>query len=345
MQICFEYATSLYSMIFLLFKCFSLIILLYFYIRKIQDLYKFPDYSLAKIDLILIYLSLLQLILFLLILIYNCYLFSILITINKFSQNLMIDLLLIRYILIKYEKSIKKIIEYFPIIILIIDIIIFLLYISEAHIFEINTKDTILNLIISIFCFLSNGIIGIMTYLNKKRAQNMILEHLNNSKTLSNIKINNDDINNNIKEDLITDNKEEKENENGFINTIYNKNLNNLITIIYVYFYILIPFLISYFIDLFFYLSNEGNINEERNDNITNNNNTNYMNNTNNEFNKTEIYNNTCIFSSNSDSNKFNFINLIIYFGFFCLRDIFPYLMIYLMFFYYKKKNYHRPSF
>ena len=186
----------------------------------------------------------------------------------------------------------------------------------------------------------------IMTYLNKKRAQNMILEHLNNSKTLSNIKINNDDINNNIKEDLIiTDNKEEKENENGFINTIYNKNLNNLITIIYVYFYILIPFLISYFIDLFFYLSNEGNINEERNDNITNNNNTNYMNNTNNEFNKTEIYNNTCIFSSNSDSNKFNFINLIICFGFFCLRDIFPYLMIYLMFFYYKKKNYHRPSF
>ena len=105
MQICANYATSVYSTFFICIEYIIIIVLLLIFLKKINDLFNFPNISYDKIDLIIIYLSALQLLLFLVRLIKNYNLFTTLISINKFSQNLLICSLLLLYIIGKYEKG------------------------------------------------------------------------------------------------------------------------------------------------------------------------------------------------------------------------------------------------
>ena len=136
MQICVNYIPSIYSNIFITIEYILIVILLLLYLKKINDLIKLPNISYDKIDLIIIYLSALQLLLFLIRLIKNYYIFSVLISINKFSQNLMICALLLLYILGKYEKGKATLIKYFLVTLLILDILIFLIDINDSLPFD-----------------------------------------------------------------------------------------------------------------------------------------------------------------------------------------------------------------
>ena len=79
--------------------------------KKIYDLVKYPNFSYDKIDIIIIYLSSLQLILFLFRLIKNYNIFSTLILINKFSQNFLICALLSIYTLGNKENRKNTIVK------------------------------------------------------------------------------------------------------------------------------------------------------------------------------------------------------------------------------------------
>ena len=331
MQICVNYIPSVYSNIFISIEYILIVILLLIYLKKINDLIKLPNISYDKIDLIIIYLSALQLFLFLIRLIKNYNIFSVLISINKFSQNLMICALLLLYILGKYEKGKATLIKYFLVTLLILDILIFLIDINDSLPFDTKDNETIDHLIIYFFCLIFDCFIWYKSFINKKNMNNKIEENYEKNK-LDNII--------NKKEKLIENNKEIfTEKENGFINTIYFQNLNNVIIIITIYFYILFTFLISYFIDVILYFSykSSNNIDINNNSNETNYNQTITNNNT-------EINNNICIFMEKS-LETFTFWNLIKCFIFFFSRDIVPYLVIYLMFFIYKLKYYQRSSF
>lgn len=147
----------------------------------------------------------------------------------------------------------------------------------------------------------------------------------------------------NKEDNLIEEQNNNKEN-NEFLNTIYYQNLTNINIIISIYFYTLITFLISYFVDIFLYFSYKSGIQENNNiNNDTIYNNTNFNETINNHDNNT--INNIYIYNSQNDDNKCNFLELILCFIYFLLRDILPYLVIFLMFFYYKLKYYHRSSF
>lgn len=325
MQICANYTTSVYSTFFICIEYIIIIVLLLIFLKKINDLFNFPNISYDKIDLIIIYLSALQLLLFLVRLIKNYNLFTTLISINKFSQNLIICSLLLLYIIGKYEKGKITIIKYFLVTLLILDILIFLLYINDNQPFDIRYKETIDHLVINLICLIFDCLIGYKSFFNKKIMNDNIFDN-NKKNKLDNII--------NTEERLIG------ENENDFINTIYLQNLNNAIIIISIYFYILVTFLISYFIDFISYfsynLSINTNIKVDIDYNESNYNNTIKINNT--------VFNNSCIFIQENE-NKFTFWNLIICFIFFLLRDIFPYIIIYFMLFIYKLKYYQRSSF
>ena len=331
MQICVNYIPSIYSNIFITIEYILIVILLLLYLKKINDLIKLPNISYDKIDLIIIYLSALQLLLFLIRLIKNYNIFSVLISINKFSQNLMICALLLLYILGKYEKGKATLIKYFLVTLLILDILIFLIDINDSLPFDTKDNETIDHLIIYLFCLIFDCFIWYKSFINKKNMNNKIEENYEKNK-LDNII--------NKKEKLIENNKEIfTEKENGFINTIYFQNLNNVIIIISIYFYILLTFLISYFIDVILYFSYKSNNNIDINNNF---NETNYNQTITN--NNTEINNNISIFMENC-LDTFTFWNLVKCFMFFFFRDILPYLVIYIMFFIYKLKYYQRSSF
>ena len=333
MQVCAQYTASVYSTFFISTEYIAIIIILLLFSKKIYDLFNFQNISYDKIDLIIIYLSAIQLFLFLIRLIKNFNIFSVLISINKFSQNLMISALLMLYILGKHEKT--TIIKYFLVTLLILDIIIFLIGINDKQPFDTKNNETLDHLIISVFCLILDGFIWYKSYINKKIMNNKIVENYGINK-LNNII--------NKQEKLIGESTNNIEN-NGFIDSLFFQNLNNVVIIISIYFYILTTFFISYFIDFILYFSYGSN---------TNTNNYNYdhnktkyktmINNTDNtNFNNTEI-NENCIFNKIIE-NKFTFWKLIICFIFFFLKDILPYLVIFLMFFYYKLKYYQSSSF
>ena len=141
----------------------------------------------------------------------------------------------------------------------------------------------------------------------------------------------------NKEDNLIEEQNNNKEN-NEFLNTIYYQNLTNINIIISIYFYTLITFLISYFVDIFLYFSYKSGIQENNNiNNDTIYNNTNFNETINNYDNNT--INNIYIYNSQNDDNQCNFLELILCFIYFLLRDILPYLVIFLMFFYYKLKQ------
>ena len=337
MQIYISDASSIYSKIFIFIEYLLIIIFLLVYLKKINDLIKFPNILYDKIDIIIIFLSAFQLFLFLIRLIKNYSIFSILISINKFSQNLMILTLLIIYILGKYEKGKATIIKYFFVTLLIFDIALFLIDINDSQPFDTKNDETISNLILYIFCLCFDCFICYKSYINKKNLNDKIDNNFESNK-LDNIikkdqKLLGEEINNKEQKEIFN------ENENEFINTIYFQNLNNVIIIISIYFYILVSFLISYFIDIILYLSfkinNSDNIYNNRNE--TNYNNTISNNNTETNMNDQEII--------SSKKYSFPFLNFIFCFIFFFFRDILPYLVIYLMFFIYKRKFYHRASF
>jgi hypothetical protein len=331
MQICVNYIPSIYSNIFITIEYILIVILLLLYLKKINDLIKLPNISYDKIDLIIIYLSALQLLLFLIRLIKNYNIFSVLISINKFSQNLMICALLLLYILGKYEKGKATLIKYFLVTLLILDILIFLIDINDSLPFDTKDNETIDHLIIYLFCLIFDCFIWYKSFINKKNMNNKIEENYEKNK-LDNII--------NKKEKLIENNKEIfTEKENGFINTIYFQNLNNVIIIISIYFYILVTFLISYLIDIILYLSDKSNLNDN---NVNNYNETNYNNTI---LNNTKEINKYDSIFMQENKNPFSFWDLIVSFIFFFLRDILPYLVIYLMFFIYKGKYYQRSSF
>ena len=334
MQICANYISSTSSSIFISIEYILIILLLLIYLKKINDLIKFPNISYDKIDLIIIYLSSLQLFLFLIRLIKDYNIFSVLISINKFSQNLMICALLMLYIIGKYEKGKATLIKYFLVTLLILDILIFLIYINDSQPFDTKDNETIDHLIVYIFCLILDCFIWYKSFINKKMMNNKIEENYEKNK-LDNI-INKEE---KLIENHINNKEIINEKENGFINTIYFQNLNNVVIIISIYFYILLAFLISYFIDFVLYFS-YNTINDNNNNN--NSNETNYNNTITN--NSTEINNKICFFMENS-LDTFTFWNLLKCFIFFLFRDIVPYFVIYLMFFIYKLKYYHRSSF
>ena len=274
MQIYISDASSIYSKIFIFIEYFLIIIFLLVYLKKINDLIKFPNILYDKIDIIIIFLSAFQLFLFLIRLIKNYSIFSILISINKFSQNLMILTLLIIYILGKYEKGKATIIKYFFVTLLIFDIALFLIDINDSQPFDTKNDETISNLILYIFCLCFDCFICYKSYINKKNLNDKIDNNFESNK-LDNIINNEQKL---LEEEEINNNKKSENNnvkENEFINIIYFQNLNNVIIIISIYFYILVTFLISYFIDIILYLSFKIN----NNDNIYNNHNeTNYNN-------------------------------------------------------------------
>ena len=331
MQICSEYTSCNYSIFFTCLEYILIIILFFLYLKKINDLIRLPNILYDKIDLIIIYLSALQLFFFLIRLIKNYNIFSVLISINKFSQNLLICTLLLIYILSKYEKRKTTILKYFLVTLLILDILIFLIEINDSQPFDIKDKETIDHLIISFFCLILDGFLCYKSFVNK----NVMNFENSEVKKLDNII--------NKEENLIEEQNNNKEN-NEFLNTIYYQNLTNINIIISIYFYTLITFLISYFVDIFLYFSYKSGIQENNNiNNDTIYNNTNFNETINNHDNNT--INNIYIYNSQNDDNKCNFLELILCFIYFLLRDILPYLVIFLMFFYYKLKYYHRSSF
>ena len=332
--------TNLYSnnlpLYFICIEYILIILLLLLFLKKIYDLVKYPNFSYDKIDIIIIYLSSLQLILFLFRLIKNYNIFSALILINKFSQNFLICALLSIYTLGNNEKRKNTIVKYFLITLLILDILIFIIDIYNEHIFDINDKETMVYLVISIICLILDGYICYKSFINKKNMSSTNIENFAPKK-----------LNNIIKkeepliEEINKGNNENKENE--FIDALYYQNLNKVMIIITLYFYILFTFLISYILDIILYFSYTSNAqSNDINNNGTKNNDT-MIYNTTNEYNNTEI-NNTSIFSQNIEE-QYTFCKLIICFFVFFFRDIFPYLIIYLMLFYYKLNYYHRSSF
>ena len=337
MQICSNYSPNIFSSIFITIEYIIIIILLLLFIKKIYELYKFPNSSYEQIDIIIIYLSSLQLILFIIRLIKNYNLFSVLISINKFSMNFLISVFLLIYILGQSEQSNASIVKYFLVALLILDILIFIIEINYSKIFNIDNNDTIVDLIISIICLIVDGFIWYKSFINKKNMNNKIQEN-NEINKLSNV-INKDEILTEEKNDV---NNEKKE-EFGFINNIYYQNLKNLAILITIYLYILFAFIITYLFDFILYFSNtSGKNTNDINNNNTVNNGTMVYNNIN-KCNNTEI-NNACIFSQNTEE-LFSIWKLILCFIIFFVREIGPYLVIYLMFFYYKLNYYHRLSF
>ena len=342
MQICTNYSSNTFSSIFIFTEYILIILLLLLFLKKIYDLYKYRNNSFDKIDTIIIYLSSLQLILFIIRLIINYNIFSTLISINKFSQNFLICVFLLIYILNQDEKSKATIVKYFLVVLIILDILIFLIEISYGQILEKNNKETLVDLIISIICLIFDGFIWYKNFINKKIMNSKIMEK-NSPNKLSNI-INKDEILIVEQKDENDENDDNKE-ENGFIDDLYFQNLNNVVILITTYFYILFAFIISYLIDFIFYFSNNSSINTKdiNNNNTTTGHNDTMTYNTTIEYNNTEI-NNVCIFSQNIEE-QFTISKLIVCFIIFFFRDIVPYLVIYLMFFYYKLNYYHRASF
>ena len=348
MKICGGFGSSIYNSFFVILELISIIIIFFYYLINIINLWNNPINSYDKIDLILIYLSGIQLVLFFLRLCEDYNIFSVLILINKFSQNLMICSLLMIIILGKYSSSKAKIINYFLITLLVADILLFLIGINDKDSFEKSDAESLFNVIIAFICIIINVIIAYKSYLFKVETNNKINENLNENKISALINYNDND--NNI-------DKNDENNEGDFFNTILNQHLSNAITILSVYFYILIPFLISYFIEIilyFFFSSNNGNGKEEdiidNNYNNSDNDNDDIDNDINNNINliinkkfKNNI-NDTCAFVQDS-KNGLSFGNLLICFIFFILRDFLPYFITYLMFFYYKLKYHRRFSF
>jgi hypothetical protein len=280
-------------------------------LKKINDLIRLPNILYDKIDLIIIYLSALQLFFFLIRLIKNYNIFSVLISINKFSQNLLICTLLLIYILSKYEKRKTTILKYFLVTLLILDILIFLIEINDSQPFDIKDKETIDHLIISFFCLILDGFLCYKSFVNK----NVMNFENSEVKKLDNII--------NKEENLIEEQNNNKEN-NEFLNTIYYQNLTNINIIISIYFYTLITFLISYFVDIFLYFSYKSGIQENNNiNNDTIHNNTNFNETINNYDNNT--INNIYIYNSQNDDNKCNFLELILCFIYSPASDIYFY--------------------
>ena len=119
MLICVGFCSNLYYEIFKIIQFTSIIFLFFFFLRNIINLWNYPNNSYDRIDKILIYLSEIQLIILFVRLCLNYNIFSVLVSINKFSQNLMICSLLMIIILGKYSNSKTKIINYFLITLLI----------------------------------------------------------------------------------------------------------------------------------------------------------------------------------------------------------------------------------
>ena len=343
MKICADLALSLYCKIFIFLEFISIITLFFFYLRKTIHLWNNPNNSYDKIDLIIIHLSEIQLVLFFLRLCENYNIFSVLISINKFSQNLMICSLIMIIFLGKYSNSKNKIINYFLITLLIADILLFLIDINDNESFKKEETESLSNLIVAILCVFINIIICYKSYFFKIKTINKINNNFYRNKLISLNKINSDN-----------DIDENKEGE--FFNTIFNQHLSNAITILSVYFNILIPFLISYFMEIilyFFFNSNKNNSNQNENIKIKINNtfynNSNIILNNSNDsgFGNISKYNYSCFLKIDKDNNNnyFNFTKLIICLIFFILRDLLPYFITYLMFFYYKLKYHRRLSF
>ena len=344
MKICGNFEFSIYCKIFIFFEFISVIILFFFFLNKIIHLCKHPNNSYDKIDLILIYLSEIQIFLFFLRLCQNYNIFSVLISINKFSQNLMICSLIMIIILGKFSNTKTKIINYFLLTLLITDILLFLININDNESFKKSDTESLSNVVVAILCVILNIIIAYKSYFFKNETNNKIKDNFYKKKLISLNKIDNDNSNNN------------ENNESEFFNIIFNQHLSNAITILSVYFNILIPFLISYLIEiiLYFFFNTNNKENKTEKKDIINNNitysdeNNNFSNlifaNNSNKFENLNKFNNSCIFLQDI-KNTFNFEKLIICTIFFILRDFLPYFMTYLMFFYYKLKYHTRLSF
>ena len=182
MLICSGFGSNFYSIFFSIIQFTSVIILFFFFLRNIVNLWKYPNNSYDRIDLILIYLSEIQLILFFARLCQNYNIFSVLISINKFSQNLMICSLLMIIILGKYSNSKTKIINYFLITLLIADILLFLIGIGDNTSFKKSNVESLSNVITAFFCSFIDIIIAFKSYLFKVETYNKINDNFYKNK-------------------------------------------------------------------------------------------------------------------------------------------------------------------
>ena len=337
MNVCSGFGITVYSSIFFLLELFSIIVLFYYYLRQIINLLNNQNNSYDKIDLILIYLSEIQLLLFFLMLCKDYNIFSLLVTINKFSQNLMICSLIMIIILGKYSQSKNAIINYFLITLLIGDILLFLIGINEREVFKKSEKESLSALITAILCVVINLAIIYKSYSFKVDVNRKINDNIDNNKLVS--------LNSNNSINSTNSNNTDVD----FFNSILNHHLKNALTLLSVYFYILIPFCISYITEiiLYFFDLNYSGIDiiipkDDSNNNTTLYNETEL--NSSYYLSETPSKNNTCIFTQNNN-NEFNFNKLLICFAFFVLKDFLPYFITYLMFFHYKLKYHRKISF
>ena len=321
---------NIFSVLFNIIELLAILFVCLLIFRNMVYILKIRNNIYDKIDIIVIFLTAIQLIIFIFQLFVNYFIFSLLISILKFSQNILICSLLLVIVLWKHSNITKKIINYFMISLLIADILIFLFGISYYNPLDENNCESTVNIIIVILSIIINIFIGFFSY----QFQN------NNSIIDDNYKKSNITSGYNSMDDL-SDNGQEI-----FINRMYNQYLTNIRNILTMYLLILFPFLLSYLIEFVFYFFFSRNIIFENEDdkeegNSTNNNlNAMYFN----EKNNQNSTNDSCNLIRNYGKN-FNFINLILCLFGFIIRDFLPHFCVYVVLFKYKIKNSARASF
>ena len=320
---------NIFSAIFNFIEFFAIVFICLLIFRNIVNIFKFRSNLYDKIDIIVMFLTVIQLIIIIFQLFENYFIFSLLISILKFSQNILICSLLLVIVLWKHSNITRKIINYFMISLLITNILIFLFGISYYNPLDKNNCESTVNIIIVILSLFLNVFIGNLSY---------------------HFKINNNIIDNNKKSNIISDyndiNEQINEGEELFINRMYNQYLTNIRNTLTMYLLILFPFFLSYLIEFIFYFFFSNNIifeNEENKDveNAINDNvNTMYFNG---KINKNVTYN-SCELIRNYGKN-FNFVNFILCLFGFIIRDFLPHFCVYVVLFKYKIKNSTRSSF
>ena len=161
--------STIYYYIFFILEIILLLLLIIFYIKY---LYKyFINYNInkdnfEKFDILILFLSCFQIIIILItIIIKDIYLFDIFLIILKFTENIMIALLLIMILFWKNEIIIFFISNYFIISIIILDTCLFLISIFIKNPFEKNKNNdkTLLQIIVYLISFLMNIILIIFS--------------------------------------------------------------------------------------------------------------------------------------------------------------------------------------
>lgn len=302
--------SSNWSSFFTLCEILLTLILFGIYIRKIIKIIRNQEINMyEKLDLLVILLSVLQIFLYLVFFVIKEYYFiSLANSILKFSQNSIICCLLLVIIMWKYSSITFLIINYFMMTILISDIVFCIFGLIEYSPFETQYCKPKIEFILSLFGFIVNIIVLCCSfYFSTKGSEEEIL-----------------------KNQLIED-------DQYYINNIYNKYVDNIKKMMKSFLIITIFFLISFGIDILFnsldqnikqVITNDNNLISDANSTTLNGNNT-------------EIY--LCPYYGNFETN-FGFKEYLICCISFILRDLSTHLYIFFALFFFKPENISRSS-